>query len=206
MKSKGKTPLSILAILGLIVGAYLLGALKNTFPTPIAPISTITPTSPTPSPKATPTPAPAKKLTYKLPAGWKTVADSSGTFEVGYDPEKYKITGSGSTENLQVTISSVNQFQGYYFVALAPYDGGSRHKFILGNTVLQAQDKPEGYHEKSYTYNGQSCLVLYGVSISQWPAVEGMCAAGGTRAFRFGIMENNDAAVEKIISTIRLLR
>ncbi|MFH0863746.1 MAG: hypothetical protein V1858_01470 [Candidatus Gottesmanbacteria bacterium] len=152
-----------------------------------------------------PTPSIAKKLTYSLPSGWKTVQDKSNTFEIGYNPET-ELVYEPSSIDLNIGLTKTGQYGGSsYYLAIKPYDGGSRHNFILGLGGIQEQDKMTGYHEINYTYNGWSCLVLYGVGISQWPSTEGMCVIDSKRAFAFG-MWKDEAATEQIIQTIKLLK
>ncbi len=158
------------------------------------------------SPLASPTANPAKNLNYLLPTGWKTVQDKTGTFEIGYNPETDLIFGPSSINNLNVGLTKVGQYGGSsYNLTIKPYDGGSRHNFILGPSGIQEQDKMADYHEKNYTYNGWSCLVLYGISISQWPSTQGMCAIDSKQAFAFG-MWKDEAATKQIIQTIKLLK
>lgn len=147
---------------------------------------------------------PAKKLTYALPSGWETVRDASGTFEVGYDPDIYHTAGTDSITNLSVSVTRNNEFGGYYTVSIQPYGGGSRHTFILGQ--YDTDYKSPDYHEKNYSFAGMSCLVLYGVDISQWPPIEGMCAINSARAFRFALPQMDDSKAEQILSTIKLLK
>lgn len=176
-------------------------------------LSTFKFTNTTISPTPEPTTA-AKKLTYFLPSGWKTVQDTSGTFEVGYDPSMSQLfTGANgnSVSNLSVSVTLGGTWQnnpvkkvGYNFsIAVKPYDGGSRHNFILGTSQW---DKSADYHEKDYSYNGWNCLVLYGTFISQSDTNWGMCIIDTKRAFAFSAGTWTDQMMEQLISTIRLLK
>lgn len=221
----GIPALILLAVLAL-TGAYYVGTSAGKLPsvnislTPPLPPEVTAPASPTPAskPASSPTPIPksqAIKLTYSLPAGWKTVQDTTGTFEIGYDPnnsELYDYTQFGSNQGKSINDLSIrlmrasrsHPVQGYDFsVAIHPYDGGSRHKFILGN---EQWDKLPEYHEKEYTYNGWSCLVLYGIYISQGPVANGMCAINSKQAFSIGNGILDEKTVEQIIQTIKLLK
>lgn len=143
----------------------------------------------------------AKKLAYQLPSGWLTAQNPSKTYEVSYDPEKYVFNDRAAGTGINILPKNGGAYA--YFLNILPYDGGSRHQFILqGTTDYQSS----WYHEQNYTYNGMSCLVLYGVDVSQWPPTVGMCAINGSSAFYFSLRPSDDATAEKIVSTIRLLK
>jgi hypothetical protein len=156
----------------------------------------------------------AKRLTYALPSGWRTVKDATDTFEVGYDPNmsvEFDTENAGKSVNdLSVILSGkwetnpVHKSGYELYVSLEPYNGGSRHTFILQNRT--DWDKLSGYHEREYTYNGWSCLVLYGIQISQSNPVNGMCVVSATRAFRFGLGTWTDEETEKVIGAVKLLK
>jgi len=147
----------------------------------------------------------AHKLTYSLPTGWTTLQDKTGTLEIAYDSKKATLFGNDSLGNLSINLGQKSGYGQYFSAFIKPYDGGSRHKFILGNEVLKDQDKMPDYHEKTYSYNGWNCLVLYGISLSQWPSTEGMCAISSTQAIGFNTWQD-DTGTEQIIKTIRLLK
>ena len=136
----------------------------------------------------------------------KTAQDSSGTFEIGYDPTK---SDKQLTENLRVEIltkweNNPARNVGYNFtIIIRPYDGGSRHSFIFPEP--RQGWKKSDYHEKEYIYNGQSCLVLYGTYVSQSNDTWGMCAISSKQAFSFS-SNADEKTVEQIIGTIKLLK
>lgn len=156
-----------------------------------------------------PTPEPttsAKRLSYFLPTDWIKVQDRTGTFEIGYNPQESVFNQGSISTDLNISLMKVGQYGGQSdSVSIKPYDGGSRHKFIFGTTVFQNQDKLPGYYEQNYTYNGWSCLVIYGVGISQWPTTQGMCAIDSTRAFAFSTWKV-EVGTEQLIQTIKLLK
>ena len=149
----------------------------------------------------------AKKLSYSLPTSWQTLQDRTGTLQVGYDP---KLNQLGEIKDLSIELAGKWEMNPprkigsnmTFFVKL--YDGGSRHAFILGNQT--DWEKLPTYHEKIYVYNDWNCLVLYGTYISQSDTVHGMCATSAKQAMGFSVGGGTDADVERIISTIRLLK
>jgi hypothetical protein len=176
-------------------------------------IQTTTSTTPTP------TISNIKKLLYHLPPNWNTVQDATNTFEIGYDPNMsglvdYTSFGKNQSKSINdLYISLAGKWAdnpvrkiGYNIdVGIYPYDGGSRHVFILGKNSSD-WDKLTGYHEKEYIYNGWSCLVLYDIVYSQSNAINGMCAISPTQGFKFGLGAGSDEETEKFISTIKLLK
>lgn len=205
--------LFFLALLATVILAYqnwLLNQRLNAIisapnPSP-SPTTTVTPSatiSPTSNPTSTPT-RNIKTLKYSLPTGWKTIENSSGKFEVGYDPSTMKTEPLDSAVYLSKPKTTPGTWQ-FMMVKLLPYSGGSRHQFIydgLGEKP-QAQDLGPNYREVEYLYNNRSCLFLLGISISQYPQTWGMCDAGGGEAFL--IWSYSETAYEEVVQTIRQL-
>lgn len=160
--------------------------------------------------QTSPSPAPSnvKKLTYDLPEGWKTSTDTSNSFEVGYDPNRYRVTPS----NLGLSFSYVAHPDSFDF-RLLPYGGGSRHSFIyqqLGYVPAPpASEKTKDYHEVEYSYNGWSCLVIYGLYFSASGTTWGMCPVSSSQALFFEGPSSGpgaEAPTEGFIKTIKFLR
>lgn len=156
---------------------------------------------PASGPRISPTPQ-ATKLTYYLPPGWRTTQDKSGKIEIGYDPATV-FPGTFETRDLYIFLMPKDGGAYTTSLALSPYDGGSRHKFINPYTW---DIKLPTYHEKNYLYNGWSCLVIYGASSSQGKQVNGMCAVGNNQALSFDTQNADDQSVEQILRTIRILK
>jgi hypothetical protein len=162
----------------------------------------------------TPTPTqgsiPSKTLYYSVPTGWKTVQDSTDTFAISFDPVTSKVDAN-NTNGLLLLRQRPNPSLGYYgceSVNLYPYDGGSRHLFInkyLGETPTKSELFSD-YKETEYLYNGKSCLVLNGISISQFNGVWGMCDTGSGKAFLFTSCDRDSANYEKVLQTIQLVK
>lgn len=148
-------------------------------------------------------PVTVNKLSYLLPQGWKTVSDSTGTIEMGYDPN-INFPNTDPKSGSRISIMPKDQGSFRYYLNLEDYDGGSRHKFILRGVTYDY--KSSNYREESLVYNGWSCLVLYGISVSQWPSTEGMCAVSGNKAIAFGTWLDSTKDVEQVIRTIKLLK
>lgn len=227
---KGIAPVIIIIAVLALIGAYFLGAtvgkpnlskesLKDLYNTPSpAPASSLTP-----SPASTSTPkSQAIKLTYNLPSGWKTVQDANNQIEIGYNPE----TNDPSTTYVAGAVSALGKWAenptrrlaGSYTAKLGTYDGGSRHKALLGpEQEKQGWEKFSEYHEKEYTYkqslskpeglyNNWSCLVLYGIYVSQSDITWGMCAVSSTLAIYFSSSMMDEQEIEQIIKTIKLVK
>lgn len=92
---------------------------------------------------------------------------------------------------------------------LIGYNGGSRHT-ALKKKLGVATEKPvdwqtDFFHEKEYLYQGWNCLAFYGVAISQFPQSHVLCPINSTQAvYIYG--DGQDAAFEKLLSTVRLIR
>jgi hypothetical protein len=162
----------------------------------------------TPSP--TQQSVPSKTLNYSVPSGWKTVQDSTGSFTVSYNPTTSKVdtNNTGGIFFLrQRPDPSLGNF-GCETVNLYTYDGGSRHQFIykyLGETPTK-ESLFIDYKETEYLYNGKSCLVLNGISISQFNSVWGMCDTGNGKAFLFTSCDRDNTNYEKVMQTIQVLK
>lgn len=216
---KGIVQLPVLLILAIVAlaGAYYVGTSAGKLPainislTPTSPDASLSGpplppevpgTSPAPSPttQASPTPKPKQviKLKYNLPTGWKTIQDTTGTFEIGYDPQTFR----ASSGNLDITFAFID-YPGSLVIALRRYDGGSRHQFIYSQGI-SPQDKMENYYEKEYTINDWSCLVLYGQGFSASGTTWGMCALTNTKALFFG--GTDERGTEQMLQTIKLLK
>lgn len=183
---------------------------------------------PTPVPTPASSPAPASpssglggststpktqaiKLAYNLPTGWKTAQDANNQIEIGYNPE----TNNPSTTYVAGAVSALGKWAenptrrlaGSYTAKLGTYDGGSRHKAILGPDLeKQGWEKFSEYHEKEYIYNTWSCLVLYGIYVSQSDITWGMCAVSSTQAIYFSSSMMDEQKIEQAIQTIKLLK
>lgn len=166
-------------------------------------ITTITP-SPTQQPK------PVRTLYYSVPNGWKTVQDATGSFSISYDPTKSKLdtnNSSGIVLLRQRPDPSLG-FMSCETLNLYPYDGGSRHQFIykyLGEIPTKTS-LFANYKEIEYVYNGKSCLLLNGISISQYNTVWGMCDTGNGKAFLFTSCDRDPVNDEKILQTVQVLK
>lgn len=130
------------------------------------------------------TKVPLKTLKYNLPQGWSAVKYYDNTFEIGYDPSFYetKVSDARNDKNSLwiVKKNSMTPYSNSFIFSLLPYDGGSRHKFIynqIGETPTGG-DLYRDYKELEYNISGKSCLILDGISISQYPVVWAMCAVG----------------------------
>jgi hypothetical protein len=155
---------------------------------------------PSTAPTAAATQTQKKVMMYHLPDGWKTVSDTSGTFEVGYDPSQ----NTTEQRDQEIVLGKIGPTTGViHIVSLRPYDGGSRHNFIYKqmNAPDPMQDRMPGYYESEFRYNGWSCLVLHGFSYSASGDIHGMCAVDSTRAFMFFGIPSED-----VVRTVRLLK
>lgn len=145
----------------------------------------------------------AKKISYSVPAGWITTTDSSNAFQLSYDAAKLKTCYPD-----QKGISLCAQYGSYISSSILPYDGGLRHQFIYNNG-LGTPRKDElwsDYREQEYNFDGKSCLFLNGITISQYPAVWGMCAIDNTRAVLFTSYDRAESAYEAILKTFKVIR
>ena len=147
---------------------------------------------------------PATKITYNLPSGWKSASNVNKNFEVGYDPNQYDAKASESTvELIRKNLSDYPRYSANYVTfILKPYDNGSRHNFIeqqLGEK-LSPVNKAANYSESEYLIQGKSCLVLDGISISQFPTNWGMCVVSPKQALLF------TASSKETLSTLRFLQ
>lgn len=186
------------------------------YPTPTISDSVSTISIPTVSPTKAPT-AKGKKLTYSLPAGWKTVNDAFDRLQIGYNPAINSLgeigTNSIYTNGIWNQTSPVTR-SGYWWSAqMVPYSGGSRHQTIYRQMQVSGpkdSDCPGHFQEKEYVYNGWSCLVLSGICVSQSPQIQGLCPISRTEAVYFmigdGIDPPNYSLVESLLSTVKVLR
>ena len=141
----------------------------------------------------TPTKAQAliNSIDYSLPQGWLSVRDNSQLFEVGYNPATQDI----KMDKQSISVIYINLNNNPYYSPYAstqlfqvlPYNNGSRHAFIekqLGESINSGNKSP-GYYESEMNIDGKSCLVLNGISISQFYTVWGMCAINTKQALLF---------------------
>ncbi len=143
--------------------------------------------------------SPTTKLSYILPAGWQKVQDNSKTFELGYDPKIYKVF---TTNNANITLSMKGTS---ISLSLLPYNGQSKLLFIyerLGITDPPMYDQ-SNYLEKSYSYNGWSCLMIR-TPISAGGESHVMCGVDPKHAL-FLTGQQTDHT-EKILQTIKVLK
>jgi len=157
---------------------------------------------------ATPTPKPVKVLSYNVPAGWQTVRDVTGAFEVGFNPAdtKSETLSERSIYLYKLRPDPKYGYASFMSVRLLPYNGGSRHQFIYSQIGEKPRpdDLTPQYKEVEYVYNNHSCLFLVGISISQFPTVWGMCDAGNHQAFL--ITSYDPENFETTVSTIKVLK
>ena len=212
MRQKGFILVPIIIIISLIgiAIAYSFGTKKvnislTATPSP-TPSTTSVPTQAIPTAKptniATPTPTNIKTLQYKLPTGWKTIKDTSGTLELGYDPSKYD-TSSITDKRIDLKYISNGFFGGT--VRILDYDGGSRHKFLLeASGAGSSFDKTDYYFEKEYYYNGKSCLLISGAYVSASLDTWMMCNASGGKAIFVNTQGEKDTT--SLMSTVKVLK
>ncbi len=185
----------------IISGKLQPGFAESTFllATNIRPIKQAATDIPSAAPTAAATKTQKKVMIYHLPDGWKTASDSSGSFEVGYDPN----SNVPSSNNWEVEMGQKGPLTMHHYISLKPYDGGSRHNFIYKqlNVTDPEQNKIPGYYESDFVYNGWSCLVLHGFGFSASGDIQGMCAIDSTRAFFFVSIPSED-----VVRTVRLLK
>lgn len=144
-----------------------------------------------------------KKLNYSVPTEWTTVTDSSNSFQLSYDATKLQTCHPD-----QKGISLCAQYGSYASISLLPYDGGSKHQFIYTNG-LGTPKKDElwpDYHEQEYNLDGKTCLFLNGITISQFPAVWGMCAIDNSHALLFTSYDREASAYEAILRTLKVIK
>lgn len=182
----------------------------------VVPIPTIFPTPtiqsllPTKTKSITPAPivSSSTKLSYFLPNGWVTQNDSTQTFQVGYDPASFDAT----SQEKFVSVTRKNLEQSPYYspyanttqFSIEPYDNGSRHSFIekqLGEVISSANKTPS-YKEKNLTVAGKNCLIISGISISQFPDNWGMCPISSTKAI---LITTFNTDVEVFLKTLKFL-
>jgi hypothetical protein len=159
------------------------------------------------------TPKPSKKLTYSLPANWKTLIDTNGRLDVGYDSARYEASAGANRVDLSgKSVGTGSEFRrlgwnkNFY---LTPYNGGSRHTDlykILGVTSTSDWKSPEYYSEREYSYNGWSCLVINGVVISQFPVAWGYCPISSNEALVLAFDGYDWSEIEQQIMAVRLLK
>lgn len=207
------------------IGGYYLGRQYPVAPTeaqqpttqPSTQPAQATSTSPSPSittnmaPSSSP--KPSEKLNYSLPPGWKTLADTSGRLEVGYDPSRYDATAKNNEVDLSgkwvgaqgTDLRRLGWNKSFYLTA---YNGGSRHSElykILGITTSTSDWKsPEYYSEKEYSYNGWNCLIINGVNISQSAVAWGYCPISGTEALVLSFDGYDWSEIEQQLTAVRL--
>lgn len=152
-------------------------------------------------------------ISYNLPLGWKTIVDKLGRLEAGYDPEKYSAKASGNLIDLSdkwILEDGKSRRLGWnkYFY-LTSYSGASRHSElykVLGVSEDETNWKGKEYSEREYLYNGWNCLVLSGISISQFPAAFAYCPVSKKEAAVLAFDSTDWAKIEEQISTIKLLK
>ncbi|MFZ2153544.1 MAG: hypothetical protein WAV41_05865 [Microgenomates group bacterium] len=132
-----------------------------------------------------------KSIKYDLPANWLSVRDNSQLFEVGYNPATQDI--KMDKQSISIIYKNLNNNPYYSNYAssqlfqILPYNNGSRHAFIekqLGETINSGNKFPD-YFESDINIDGKSCLVLHGISISQFYPIWGMCAINSQQALLF---------------------
>ena len=155
---------------------------------------TITPssnknTSISPLPSATSVSKSVKNIEYSLPSGWKTIVDSTGKLEVGYDASRYNATSKEKWVELSgkwiLEGKTSKRLGGNKIFYLSAYSGGSRHNElykILGENPTSMGSTTKDYSEREYVYNGWKCLVLNGISISEYPVAWGYCPISSTES------------------------
>ena len=143
------------------------------------------------------TKTPSETLKYNLPQGWSTVRYYNNAFELGYDPSTYetKVDDIRNDKNSLWVVKkdSTTPYSNSFIFSLLSYDGGSRHKFIynqIGETPTK-DDLFKDYKELEYNISGKSCLVLDGITISQYPVVWAMCAVGDKAVLMTTFDRNN---------------
>ncbi|MBI2310106.1 hypothetical protein HYU89_04390 [Candidatus Collierbacteria bacterium] len=199
--------------LGYKKGAQLSDNLKQSTSSPTVPTNSqqpsniITPTtsqepvnnSPQPTTSVT-----TKTLSYALPIGWKTIQDSTGAFEIGYDQNIYK-----PTQNNQSIMLAYTAHPGSNTIALVSYDGGSLHQAIYKQLGYDARavaiEKNKDYYEKEYSYSGWRCLVMYGLNYSASGNVWGICAVSSDKALFFSGLDT-PLSTEQFIQTFKYLK
>ncbi|MBI4100275.1 hypothetical protein HY439_00850 [Candidatus Microgenomates bacterium] len=170
-------------------------------------------TTVSPSPSTTSTTKSSKNLIYRLPSDWKTVIDTTGRLEVGYDASRYDAKGeekvidlSGKWINRDGKSSRLGWNKNFYLTA---YAGGSRHNElykILGENPISTGSTTKDYSEREYSYNGWKCLVINGISISDYPVAWGYCPISTTEALVLAFDNFDWSEIEQQITAVRLLK
>jgi len=216
---KTKLLLSIIAVLfvSLLISIYL-NFQKPTPPIISLPTLTIYP-SITPistnkfvDQKSKLTPTPFKNINtikYLLPQGFQTVNDNSQIFQLGYNSTEYD--AKSDSKSISIIRKDLNtdpkHFYSPYsntfnFMVLA-YNNDSRHKFIenyLGES-LNSGNKLPNYSESEFVIAGKNCLILNGISISQYPTVWGVCPISTSHALLFNGFDFN--TLKFILATLK---
>lgn len=176
--------------------------------------STLKP-SPTISAVPSSTPKATRKLTYSLPANWKTITDTNGRLEVGYDTNRYEpITKANQVELLGKWVgtqgSDLHRLGWHQYFYLTSYNGGSRHSElykILGVTANTKDWKsPKSYSEREYSYFNWNCLVINGVDISQYPSAWAYCPISNNEALVLAFDGPDWPEIEQQMAAVRILK
>lgn len=228
MTQKGFTPI-IVALIGILVialvgGAYYLGTQSHNAPslqtdkiiepTPAPTASSQSSPQPSTSPNATDKPVSnAIKITYKLPTGWQTIQDPSKRLEVGYDQSKYDAMSDGNKIWLSGKWvgqgSDMHRLGGSQYFYITPYSGGSRHTELYKLLGIQDGDtgwKMPKYAERDYILNSWNCLIMNGISISQYPVTWGYCPVSTSEAIVLEFDNNDWSQIEQQLATVKLLK
>lgn len=146
----------------------------------------------------------AKNLYYSLSTNWRTVQDTTNSFEIGYDPSVFK-----PIQNAKSITLAYMAHPGSNTIALVPYDGGSVHQAIYKQLGYDNQsvaiEKSKDYYENEYSYDGKRCLVLFGLNFSASGNIWGMCTVSPSSALFFSGLEN-PSMTEQFIQTFKLLK
>lgn len=226
---KGFAPVQILVVVLILIlvggGTYYLGKSQTPKPqtqNPVVVSPTLQPTT-TPSstqntsvlplPSATSVSKSVNNIEYSLPSGWKKIIDTSGRLEVGYDASKYDAKSKEKLIELSgkwILEGNKSKRLGWNkFFQLAPYNGGSRHDElykILGENPTLTGSRTKNYSEREYTYNGWKCLVLNGISISDYPVAWGYYPISSTEALVLAFDGFDWSEIEQQIAAVRLLK
>jgi len=215
------TAIACAAIFG--IGGYFLGT-RSPLPQQ-NPEQKLAVTSPSPVPSATDmpskqnpsvTPKPAKKITYKLPSGWQTEKDTSGRIEVGFDTSRYTaISGENRVGLSGIWVGKqgvdLHRLGWNKDFNITTYNGGSRHTElykILGVTNPSTMDwtSPQYYSEREYSYSGWNCLVVNGVSISQYPVAWAYCPISSNEALVMAFDGYDWTEIEQQMAAVKLVK
>jgi len=142
-------------------------------------------------------------LSLVVPSSWKTIQDTTNTYQLSYNPILFTATAGEGMIFLNNNEGINGKNERVYTFEKKQYDGNSRHIFInehMGNTYTYKKT-----YEKSYNIDGKSALIIYNVDYRDITLL-GIAPLDASSALLITGTNTEEAYIKGILQTLKVLK